>query len=114
MRESRFMLLQYLTGAGILVLGAMHFALLSFAYGGFGKALTFDTVNATYLAYGLFFELLLVLLSFHIFNGFRKVLTEFRQGKLYETAVTWIMFLGGAATFLWGTRTILIFLGVLH
>jgi len=108
------MLLQYITGACILVLGAMHFALLSFAYGGYKEALTYGTVNTTYMAYGLLFELFLVLLSFHVFNGFRKVLTEIRQGKRYEMAVTWIMFLGGAATFLWGTRTILIFLEVLH
>jgi len=108
------MLLQYITGSGILVLGAMHFALLTLQPGGLPTSLQYSSVKSVYLAYGLLFELLLVLLSFHVFNGFRKVLIELYQGKTYETAVTWIMFLGGGATFVWGTRTILIFLEVLH
>ncbi|HVP24088.1 MAG TPA: hypothetical protein VMS77_09290 [Conexivisphaerales archaeon] len=114
MKESRLMLLQYLTGAGILVLGASHFALLTLIPGGFGSALGFSEVQGVYLAYGLLFELFLTLLSYHVFNGFRKVLVELRQGKTYEMAVTWLVFLGGAATFLWGTRTILIFMGLFH
>jgi succinate dehydrogenase / fumarate reductase membrane anchor subunit len=114
MKESKIMLLQYITGAGILILGAAHFALLTLTPDGFKTALDFSTVKLTYLTYGLVFELFLVLLSFHVFNGFRKVLIELYQGKTYETAVTWIMFLGGGATFVWGTRTILIFLEVLH
>ena len=113
MRESRLMLLQYITGAGILILGAMHFALLTLPNGGLTVTLGFDSVKSIYLAYGLVFELFLVLLSFHVFNGFRKVLLELRQGKTYESAVVWLMLLGGGATFLWGTRTVLIFLGVL-
>jgi len=114
MKESKIMLLQYITGAGILILGAAHFALLTLPSDGLRTTLGFDSVKATYLAYGLIFELFLVLLSFHIFNGFRKVLLEARQGRTYETAVTWLMVLSGTATFLWGTRTIVIFLGVLH
>jgi succinate dehydrogenase / fumarate reductase membrane anchor subunit len=114
MKESKFMLLQYITGAGILVLGAAHFALLTLPSGGLPTALEYGTVKSIYLAYGLVFELFLVLLSFHIFNGFRKVLIELYQGKTYETAVAWLMLLGGGATFVWGTRTILIFLEVLH
>jgi succinate dehydrogenase / fumarate reductase membrane anchor subunit len=114
MKESRIMLLQYITGACILVLGALHFAGLTLSSGGLPSALEFGTVKSAYLAGALFFELFLVLLSFHIFNGFRKVLIELYQGKTYETAVSWIMLLGGGATFVWGTRTILIFLEVLQ
>ena len=108
------MLLQYLTGVGILVLGAAHFALLTLPSDGLKTTLSFASVKEIYLAYGLVFELFLVLLSFHVFNGFRKVLIEVYQGKGYQTAVAWIMLLGGGATFVWGTRTILIFLEVLH
>jgi succinate dehydrogenase / fumarate reductase membrane anchor subunit len=114
MKESMIMFLQYITGAGILILGAAHFALLTLPTGGLPTALEFDSVKSIYLAYGLIFELFLVLLSFHIFNGFRKILIELYQGKTYETAVAWLMLLGGGATFVWGTRTILIFLEVLH
>jgi succinate dehydrogenase / fumarate reductase membrane anchor subunit len=114
MKESKFMLLQYITGAGILILGAAHFALLTLPTDGLKTTLAYSSVHDIYLAYGLIFELFLVLLSFHVFNGFRKVLIEVYQGKTYETAVTWLMLLGGGVTFVWGTRTILIFLEVLH
>jgi len=114
MKESKIMLLQYITGACILVLGAAHFALLTSPSDGLKTTLTFNSVQSIYVAYGLIFELFLVLLSFHVFNGFRKVLIELYQGKTYETAVSWIMLLGGGATFVWGTRTILVFLEVLH
>ncbi|MGA1974840.1 MAG: succinate dehydrogenase [Conexivisphaerales archaeon] len=110
MRESRFMLLQYITGSGILVLGAMHFALLTLQPGGLPTSLQYSSVKSVYLAYGLLFELLLVLLSFHVFNGFRKVLIELHQGRTYEKAVSWLMLLGGSVTFIWGTLTILVFI----
>src|SRR5579885_625873 len=97
MRQSRLMLLQYLTGVGIVILGALHFSVVS-----------------VYTTFGLVFELFLVLLTYHIFYGFKRILCELHQGKVYETAVTWLMVIAGGATFLWGTRTILIFLGVLH
>jgi succinate dehydrogenase hydrophobic anchor subunit len=113
MKESKVMLIQYLTGAFIIVLGAVHFALLTFAGGGYDNALKFSTVVFTYTAYGLAFELLLAALTFHVFNGFRKVLTELHQGRTYERAVTWALALAGGATFLWGTRTVLVFLGVI-
>jgi|SRR5579875_14007 succinate dehydrogenase / fumarate reductase membrane anchor subunit len=114
MRQSRLMLLQYLTGVGIVILGALHFALLSFAGGGYKNALEFTSVVSVYTTFGLVFELFLVLLTYHIFYGFKRILCELHQGKVYETAVTWLMVIAGGATFLWGTRTILIFLGVLH
>lgn len=112
MKESRLVLLQYLTGVGILILGAFHFALLSFAGGGYSNALAFASVMSAYLSFGLIFELLLVFLTFHIFYGFRRILIELHQGKTYEKLATWAMILAGGATFAVGTRTILIFLGV--
>ena len=107
------MLIQYMTGVVIIVLGALHFALLTFAGEGLENALTFNSVLTIYTSFGLVLELFLVLLTFHIFNGFRKVLIELRQGTVFERAVTWLMVAAGVATFLWGTRTILIFLGVI-
>lgn len=107
------MIIQYLTGVGIILLGALHFALLTFAGGGYDNALTFVSVMGVYTSLGLVFELFLVFLTFHVFNGFRKVLIELHQGPTYERTVTWIVVLAGAATFVWGTRTVLIFLGVL-
>ncbi|MDG6934458.1 MAG: hypothetical protein JRN68_07140 [Nitrososphaerota archaeon] len=114
MRQSRLMLLQYLTGLGILALGSLHFALLSFAGGGYSNAIQFASVLSVYTTFGVLFELFLVFLTWHIFYGFRRVLCELHQGRRYESTVTWAMVIIGGATFLWGTRTILIFLGVLH
>lgn len=114
LRQSKLMLLQYLSGAAVLVLGGFHFALLSFAGGGYNNALQFASVTSTYLSFGLLFELLLVFLTFHVFYGFVKILTELRQGKLFEKFATWSMFLAGSVTFAWGTRTILVFLVALH
>jgi succinate dehydrogenase/fumarate reductase cytochrome b subunit len=113
MKESTVMLVQYMTGVVIIVLGALHFALLTFAGGGLENALTFNSVVTIYTSFGLVLELFLTLLTFHIFNGFRKMLVELRQGVVYERVVTWLMVAAGAVTFLWGTRTILIFLGVI-
>ncbi|MEM0118457.1 MAG: hypothetical protein QXV32_08410 [Conexivisphaerales archaeon] len=114
MKQSKLMLLQYLTGIGILFLGALHFALLSFAGGGYKNALEFTSVVAVYTTFGVPFELFLAFLTYHIFYGFRRVLCELHQGKVYENVVTWLMIIAGGATFLWGTRTILVFMGVIH
>jgi hypothetical protein len=75
------MLLQYLTGVGIIILGAFHFALLSFAGGGYRNALEFTSVVSVYTTFGLIFELFLVLLTYHIFYGSRGFYANFIRVK---------------------------------
>jgi succinate dehydrogenase hydrophobic anchor subunit len=112
-RESRLMWLQYATGLVIFVLGALHFASLTFLeVANLDEALSFEMVAYRYtnLLWAGSLELFLLVLSYHIFNGFRVVLLELNQGRAWTTAVNTTMLLAGLTVFLYGTRTIVIFL----
>ena len=113
MRESTLMWLQYMTGLAILVLGALHFASLTFlGVSSYDEALTYEVVSSRYrdIFWALSLELFLVLLCYHVFNGFRIILLEIRQDKTWTKAVNVVVFLAGLAVFLYGTRTIVLFL----
>jgi len=112
-RESTLMWIQYITGLGILVLGALHFASLTFlVQGGYPNALSY--ANVVYKRYedplwAAALEAFLALLSYHVFNGFRVLLLELNQGSGWTKAVNVTMALAAIAAFLYGTRTILVF-----
>lgn len=111
-RESTLMWIQYITGLGILVLGALHFASLTFlAPGGYPGALEYTTVISRYTdpLWAAALEAFLALLSYHVFNGFRVLLLELNQGSGWTKAVNVTMALAAIAAFLYGTRTILVF-----
>ncbi len=112
-RESTLMWIQYITGLGILVLGALHFASLTFlAPGGYPGALNYYTVVLKRYQDPLWaaaLEAFLALLSYHVFNGFRIILLELNQGSGWTKAVNVTMFLAGLVVFLYGTRTIITF-----
>lgn len=113
MRESTLMWLQYLTGLAILFLGALHYASLTFlGVSSYDEALTYEVVSSRYrdLFWALSLELFLITLCYHVFNGFRVMLLEIRQDRTWTRAVNLVMFLAGLAVFLYGTRTILLFL----
>lgn len=128
MRESKIMLLQYLTGLFILVLGTFHMLLLSvlaptsnkvlYQYTSptnhtlIGGTLYYSTVTAIYhtLLWGSIFELLLTFLVFHIFNGFRIILSEQFPGAKAEKVITYSMLILGLIIFIWGSRTIVLML----
>ena len=113
MRESTLMWLQYITGLAILVLGAIHFASLTFfGVSNYDQALLYGTVVGRYtsVAWASALELFLALLSYHVFNGFRVILLELRQDGAWTKAVNVTMFLAGLVVFLYGTRTIALFL----
>ncbi|BBE41795.1 Succinate dehydrogenase hydrophobic membrane anchor protein [Conexivisphaera calida] len=112
MRESTLMWIQYITGLGILVLGALHFASLTFlAPGGYTGALDYTTVISRYTdpLWAAALEAFLALLSYHVFNGFRIMLLELNQGSGWSKAVNVTMFLAALVVFLYGTRTIITF-----
>ncbi|MFP3208696.1 MAG: succinate dehydrogenase [Nitrososphaeria archaeon] len=111
-RESTLMWIQYITGLGILVLGALHFASLTLlAPGGYPGALEYTTVISRYTdpLWAAALEAFLALLSYHVFNGFRVLLLELNQGSGWTKAVNVTMALAAIAAFLYGTRTILVF-----
>ena len=64
----------------------------------------------TSLAWGSVFELLLTFLVFHIFNGFRIVLSEQFPGGRSEKIITYAMIVVALVVFVWGTRTIVLML----
>ncbi len=130
MRESQIMFLQYMTGLLILVFGSFHFLLISvlspspqkvlYIYSGInashilvGGTLYYTWVKAVYssLIWGSVFELLLTFLVYHVFNGFRVILSEIIPGGRAEKAITYILFIAGLIVFIWGTRTVVIGLG---
>jgi succinate dehydrogenase/fumarate reductase cytochrome b subunit len=129
MRESQIMFLQYMTGLLVLVFGSFHFLLISFlaptpdkvlySYGGtgythvlVGGTLYYTVVKAVYstLIWGSIFELLLTVLVFHIFNGFRIILSEQFQGERTEKFITYSLLVLALIIFIWGSRTIVLML----
>lgn len=129
MRESQVMFLQYMTGILILVFGTFHLLLISalaptpdkilYQYaslgGGhtlIGGTLFYSTVKAVYssLLWGSFFELLLTFLIYHIFNGFRIILSEQFPGTKTERIITYSMLVIGLIIYIYGSRTIVLML----
>jgi|GEM_PF-206204 succinate dehydrogenase hydrophobic anchor subunit len=129
MRESKVMFLQYMTGLLILVFGSFHVLLISFLAptpdkilyqyaniaGGhtlIGGTLFYSTVKAVYsnLLWGSFFELLLTFLIYHIFNGFRIILSEQFPGSKSEKVITYSMLIIGLIIYIYGSRTIVLML----
>ena len=109
MKESTRMLLHYVTGLGILVVGGVHLFTV-FLTGPYLQNLAFTSVMAVYknaiLATTL--ELLLIFVDYHALNGIRVILIEFHQGSRWERGVTWILSVAGILLLIYGTRTILI------
>lgn len=130
MRESQIMFIQYITGLLVLVFGSFHFLLISalaptsdkvlYAYGSsgythvlVGGTLYYTVVRAVYstLIWGAIFELLLTVLVFHIFNGFRIVLSEQFTGHTAQRVITYSMVILALIIFIYGSRTIVVALG---
>jgi succinate dehydrogenase hydrophobic anchor subunit len=103
------MLLHYVTGLGILVVGGVH-VFTVFLTGPYVQNLAFSSVIAVYrniiLAASL--ELLLIFVDYHALNGIRVILIEFHQGSEWERGVSWILSVAGILLLVYGTRTILI------
>jgi succinate dehydrogenase hydrophobic anchor subunit len=123
------MFIQYMTGLLILVFGSFHFLLISalapttdkvlYSYtylNGIrtlaGGTLYYSTVKAVYtsLMWGSVFELLLTFLVFHIFNGFRVILSEQFPGSKAEKIITYSVLIAAMIVFIWGSRTIVLML----
>jgi succinate dehydrogenase / fumarate reductase membrane anchor subunit len=112
LRESRIMLLHYISGIGILITGAVHLALIFF--GSYEENISFDNgmfpVIEVYrnFAFALTLELLLIFVAFHAFNGLRVILIELYQGKRWEMGVNWSLTAVAAFLVIYGTRTVLL------
>jgi succinate dehydrogenase hydrophobic anchor subunit len=107
------MLLHYITGLGIVVVGGVHLFTVFFT-GPYLQNLAFTggaySVLAIYRNVVLVgtLELLLVFVDYHALNGIRVILIEFHQGPSWERGVSWVLTVMGILLFVYGTRTILI------
>lgn len=129
MKESSLMFMQYATGVLILILGAMHFLLIStlaptadkvlYHYASSGGThslisgtLYYYTVKAVYssVLWGAVFELLLVFLVYHIFNGFRVILSEQFNSAKSGIAITYTLLVIALIILIYGSRTIILML----
>lgn len=104
------MFLHYATGVLIAIFGVVHLATHSFlGVEGYAESLSYLSVIGRYrnplFAFSL--EALLVTVVYHGLNGTRVILLEFRQGKRWDRAVTWLLLLIGLLVVAYGTRTVL-------
>jgi len=113
MKESTRMLLHYVTGLGIVVVGGIHLFTV-FLTGSYLQNLAFIggaySVMAIYknIIFAITLELLLLFVDYHALNGIRVILIEFHQGRAWERGVSWILLVTGILLLIYGTRTILI------
>jgi len=107
------MLLHYITGLGIVIVGGVHIFTV-FLTGPYGQNLAFAgggfSVIEVYrnIVLAATLELLLIFVDYHALNGIRVILIEFHQGQSWERGVTWVLTVTGILLFVYGTRTILI------
>lgn len=113
MKESTKMLIHYITGLGIVIVGGIHLFTV-FLTGSYAQNLAFSggafSVIAVYrnLLLALTLELLLLFVDYHALNGIRVILIEFHQGASWERGVSWVLTVTGILLLTYGTRTILI------
>jgi succinate dehydrogenase hydrophobic anchor subunit len=109
MRESSLMLLHYITGILIFVLGAVHLATHSFlGVEGYSYSLQYVSSIERYSnpLFALTLELLLVTVAYHGLNGTRVVLLELKQGERWDKIVNWLVIIFGFLIVTYGTRTV--------
>jgi succinate dehydrogenase hydrophobic anchor subunit len=107
------MLLHYVTGIGIVIVGGIHLFTVFFT-GSYLQNLAFTggaySVIQIYknAIFATTLELLLIFVDYHALNGIRVILIEFHQGRDWERGVSWILSITGLVLLIYGTRTILI------
>lgn len=99
MRESTKMFLHYLTGAVILITGAIH--LLA------NNVPSFAVVFRLSELYPVNLGIFLAALLYHALNGLRVILIELIPGPCAGKAISWIMVLIGVAAYIYGLQVLL-------
>ena len=109
MRESRLMLIQYVTAAAAVVLVAIHL-LMQGVLVPYSTAIDFQQVLSLYRSWvdGALLEILLVVVVVHGFNGLRVILLEWRQTLPWTRGVNWATLVVAAAVVTYGTRTVVL------
>jgi succinate dehydrogenase / fumarate reductase, membrane anchor subunit len=109
MRESRLMLVQYVTAVAALALVAVHLIMQGVIYP-YATAISFNNILSIYRNgfYAIFLEALLVVVLVHGFNGVRIILHEWRQTAPWSRWVDVVTVLAIAISVGYGTRTVIL------
>ncbi len=109
MKESRLMLLQYVTAVAAVVLVAIHLVMQGVIYP-YATAISFDNILSVYRngLYAAFLEVLLVVVLVHGWNGVRIILHELRQTGSWSRGVDVGTVLAILVTVGYGTRTVIL------
>ena len=109
MRESRLMLVQYVTAALAVALVAVHLIMQGVLYP-YATAISFDNILSIYRngIYAVFLEILLVVVLVHGFNGLRIILHEWKQSAPWSRWVDLGTVLAIVVSVGYGTRTVIL------
>ncbi|HKT21000.1 MAG TPA: succinate dehydrogenase [Nitrososphaerales archaeon] len=109
MRESKLMMLQYVTAVAAVGLVAVHLVMQGIIYP-YSTAILFSTILSIYRNgfYAIFLEALLVVVLVHGFNGVRIILHEWRQTAPWGRWVDAGTLIAIIATVAFGSRTVLL------
>lgn len=109
MRESRLMLLQYVTAIAALLLVGLHL-LMQGVLVPYGVAISFQHILLAYRSWinGSLLEILLIVVLAHGFNGARMILLEWRQTKGWTTFVNFGSLAAVLISIAYGTRTVML------
>ncbi|MDG6990117.1 MAG: succinate dehydrogenase [Nitrososphaerota archaeon] len=109
MRESRLMLLQYITALLAVALVAVHLLTQGIIYP-YSTAISFGTILSLYRngLYAIFLEALLVVVLVHGFNGVRIILHEWRQTAPWSRWVDIGTVVAIVATVAFGSKTVIL------
>jgi succinate dehydrogenase membrane anchor subunit len=108
-KESRLMLLQYVTAAAAIALVAVHL-LMQGVITPYATAISFANIQQIYknIFYMVFLELLLVVVLVHGFNGVRIILHEWKQSKPLSRWIDIGTLLAIVIAVGYGTRTVVL------
>ncbi|MDG6898268.1 MAG: hypothetical protein JRN24_00875 [Nitrososphaerota archaeon] len=109
MKESRLMLLQYVTALAALLLVTLHL-LMQGVLVPYGTAISFQQILSTYRSWidVSLLELLLIVVLAHGFNGARTILVEWRQTKGWTNFVNLGSLVLALVSIAYGTRTVVL------
>jgi succinate dehydrogenase membrane anchor subunit len=109
MKESRMMLLQYVTAVAAVILVASHL-LMQGVLVPYDKAISFENLLSVYRNgfYMIFLEVLLIVVLVHGFNGVRIILQEWRQTKEWSRWVNVATVVAIIVSVGYGSRTIVL------
>ncbi|MDG6963955.1 MAG: succinate dehydrogenase [Nitrososphaerota archaeon] len=109
MRESRLMLLQYVTALLAVALVSIHLMMQGVILP-YDTAISFNNMLSIYrnAVTAVFLEALLLVVLVHGFNGLRIILYELRQTKPWTTWVDVVTVAAVIGTVAYGTRTVIL------